>query len=113
MLDGVLDVFGMGEEHAAPAHRDIGRRGGAILPRAWINGVKQNLMRVENVGVGERLFLGEPRESIVDTGRKGRMLKPPDDRGVLFLLGVPQVAACREVAERIEGHGLASRRYCV
>jgi hypothetical protein len=85
MLDGVLDVFGMGEEHAAPAHRDIGRRGGAILPRPWINGVKQNLMRVENVGVGERHFLGEPRESIVDTGRKGRMLKPPDDRGVLFL----------------------------
>jgi hypothetical protein len=69
-------------------------------------------VRAENVGIGDRILRGEFREGRIDAGRKRGMLKPPDDRGILLLGGIAQIAACLEIAERIETHGPASRRYC-
>jgi len=51
------------------------------------------------------------RKSVVETGRERCVLRPLDDREVFFFFKVAQIAFGREIAERIEGHGLASRKY--
>ena len=51
-----------------------------------------------------------PRHAI-ETRHERRVLRPLDDREVFLFLKIAQIAFGREIAERIEGHGLASRRY--
>jgi hypothetical protein len=85
---------------------------GAILPGPWVDGFEEYLMGGQHIGIGERIVLREPREGFIDAGGEGGVFKPPDDGRVFFLSQIPQIAARREVAERIESHGLASRKYC-
>ena len=112
MLDGVLDVFGMGEKHLSPAHGDVGRGCGPVLPGPRIDGLKQNLVRVQNVRVGELPLLGKPREGVVDAGRERGVFQSSDNLRVFLISQVAQVALRLEVAKWIERHALASRRYC-
>jgi hypothetical protein len=86
MLDSVLNVLGMGEQNAAPAHGDVRRRGGAILPGPGVHGLEEQFVSVEHVGVGRNLLFLKGREGVIDARRKGGMFQPPYDRGV-FLLG--------------------------
>ena len=67
-------------------------------------------MRIENVAVFQALGFCERAKGFIQPGREGRMFKPPDDIEVFFLVVIPQIAFGLEIAERIEGHGLASRK---
>jgi hypothetical protein len=59
----------------------------------------------------KRLGLGEACKGLVETGRERRVFRALDDREVFLFFEVAQIAFGREIAEWIEGHGLASRRY--
>jgi hypothetical protein len=51
------------------------------------------------------------RKSFVETRHERRVLRAFDDREVFLFFKIAQIAFGREIAKRIEGHGLASRRY--
>jgi len=67
-------------------------------------------MCIQNIRVAESLDLGELLESLVKPGRERDMLQPSNNIEVFLLLDVSKIAAPLEIAERVEGHGLASRR---
>jgi hypothetical protein len=84
----------------------------AILPGPGINRAEQDAMGLEHIIVGERLDLGEDCKGLIETGREGRVFRALDDREVFLFIEIAQIAFGLEIAEGIEGHGLASRRYC-
>ena len=49
--------------------------------------------------------------NLVEAGRERCILRAFHDREVFLFFEVAQIAFGREITERIEGHGLASRRY--
>jgi hypothetical protein len=65
----------------------------------------------EHFIVGKRVGLSEACKGFVETGGERRIFRALDDREIFLFLEVAQIAFGREIAERIEGHGLASRRY--
>jgi hypothetical protein len=67
-------------------------------------------MSFEHVRICKALDLGEPFQCGVDAGHERGMLKAPNDSGVFFLGEIAQVTLRLEIAERIERHGLTSRR---
>jgi hypothetical protein len=88
----------------------MGRGGCAILARPRVHDVEQHFVGGEDVFVGQRLLRREFRERSIEAGREGGVLHLPNDFRVLGSRGVAQIAAGVEITERIECHGLVSRR---
>ena len=64
-----------------------------------------------HVAVGKRSGLGEMCKCFIETCRERRVLRAFNDREIFLFFEVAQIAFGREIAERIEGHGFASRKY--
>jgi hypothetical protein len=84
---------------------------GAILPCPRIDRAEQDAVRLENVVVGDRLGPCEMRKGLVEPRRERRVLGAFHDREVFLFFEIAQITFGREITERIEGHGLVSRRY--
>jgi hypothetical protein len=81
-----------------------------VLARPRIDGIEQVFMGGEDVVVGERCSFGERSKNAIEGGGEGGVLNLPDDLPVLGTRNVTQIALGLEVPERIECHGLDSRK---
>src|SRR5580692_11814458 len=105
-----LYVLGPREENGALADREVGSSYQPVLSRPRIDGFEQNFVRLQDILVRETLDRGETVEGRINAGGERRVLKPPDDVEVFFVGEIAQIPARLEIAERIECHGLVSRR---
>lgn len=110
IVDSVLDMIGMSEKHGPFADREVGSGRSAILSGPGINCIEKDSVSFEHVRIGKTFDLGEAFECGIDAGHERRMLKAPDDIGVFFLGEIAQVLVRLKITERIECHGLTSRR---
>jgi hypothetical protein len=75
-----------------------------------VNRIEEDSVRFEHIRAGTTLDLREAFKCGIYAGHERRMLKPPDNVGVFFLGEITQVTLQLEIAERIERHGLTSRK---
>jgi hypothetical protein len=110
IVDRVLNMVGMREEHGSFADREVGSGRSAVLSGPRVNRIEEDSMSFKHVRIGKTFGLREAFQCGIDAGHERGMFKTPDDVGIFFLSETTQVTLCLKIAERTERHGLTSRR---
>jgi hypothetical protein len=98
------------KEDRALADRKIGGGRSAILTGPGVHGLEECSVGLKNVRISKALGLGEPFECGIDASHERGVFKTPDDAAIFFLREIAQITLRLKITERIECHGLTSRK---